>query len=108
MRQRSVPPPVIREGLICEAIRRRRLLEFTYHGLRRIVAPYCHGVSTRGSELIRGVQVGGASRSGGFGFGKLWSVTEMTDVQVSSISFVPSDPNYNPDDIGMREIHCRI
>jgi hypothetical protein len=54
------------------------------------------------------VQVRGDSKSGGFGFGKLWTVAEMTDMRVSSEAFVPDDPDYNPDDVDMREIHCRI
>ncbi len=95
-------------NLICEAIDRRVLLEFNYEGLHRVVAPYCHGVSTRGHESLRGIQVRGASRSGGLGFGKLWSVAKMTGLRLTDIAFEPNDPDYNPDDTGMQQIHCRI
>ena len=97
-------------SLICEAIRTRSLLEFDYHGLHRIVAPYCHGVSTAGHEVLRAVQVRGASSAGrrGLGFGKLWVVSELVGLRLSSERFGPDDPHYNPDDRAMQQIHCRI
>jgi hypothetical protein len=73
-----------------------------------VVAPYCHGVSTRDADVLRGVQVGGASHSGGYGFGKLWTTAKMVGVRVSSKPFTPNDPHYNPEDSGMKQIHCRI
>ena len=92
---------------ICEAIEARRQLIFEYEGLTRIVQPYCHGWNESG-EVVRALQVGGASRSGGFGFGKLWMVAKMARLRVSEAGFEPSDPNYNPEDSAMTEIHCRI
>jgi hypothetical protein len=93
---------------ICDAIRDRKLLQFDYHGLQRVVAPYCHGISTRGVEVLRAVQVRGSSKSGGLGFGKLWTVADIGNAVVLSESFVPDDPNYNPDDSAMKTIHCRV
>lgn len=93
---------------ICEAIQARMLLEFDYDGHHRVVAPYCHGVTTRGVESLRAVQVGGESRSGGFGYGKLWTVAKMTNFRTTGEPFAPDDPNYNPDDSAMAEIHCRV
>ena len=95
-------------SLICEAIGRRALLEFHYHGRLRVVAPYCHGTSTRGVEVLRAIQIRGLSASGGWGFGKLWIVSEMVLPRLIDETFIPDDPNYNPDDRGMRQIHCRI
>jgi hypothetical protein len=94
--------------IICEAIRKRLLLEFRYRGLPRVVEPYCHGISTRGVEVLRAIQVGGSSNSGGFGFGKLWTVTEISALRVINEPFTADDPHYNPDDSGMTSIHCRI
>ena len=95
-------------SIICEAILRRRLIEFQYEGLHRVVAPYCHGISTRDLESIREVQVRGASRAGGLGFGKLWTISKITDLRLTDIPFIPNDPDYNPNDTGMRQIHCRV
>jgi hypothetical protein len=94
-------------AIICEAIRKRLLLEFRYGGLPRVVEPYILGISARGTEVLRAVQVGGSSNSGGFGYGKLWAVDEITALRITTESF-PADPNYDPDDSGMQSIHCRI
>jgi hypothetical protein len=94
-------------SLICKAIRTRCLLEFDYHGHHRVAAPYCHGVSSHGVEVMRAVQIRGTSSSG-LGFGKLWIVAELVALRLSEEHFEPDDPHYNPEDRGMREIHCRI
>jgi hypothetical protein len=94
--------------VICEAIRKRALLEFRYHGKARVVAPYCFGVSTKGNDILRAIQVRGESSSGGLGLGKLWTVAEMVGLRMLDESFKPNDPNYNPNDSAMKQIHCRI
>jgi hypothetical protein len=94
--------------LLCRAIRSRTLLEFDYDRKPRVVAPYCHGVTHKNVEVLRAIQVGGASGSGGFGFGKLWHVAKMQNVRTTSEPFLPSDPNYNPNDHAMGRIHCCI
>ena len=94
--------------LICEAIRKRALLEFVYHDKRRVVAPYCCGVSRRGVDVLRGVQVRGESTSGGLGFGKLWVVAEILDLRLLGEVFTPDDPDYNPRDSAMTRIYCGI
>ena len=95
-------------NVICEAIRKRTLLEFLYHGRRRVVAPYCCGVSTRGADVLRAVQVRGESASGGLGFGKLWSIEQIARLRVLDEVFTPDDPDYNPGDRAMVKIYCRI
>jgi hypothetical protein len=97
-----------RTSFICQAIAKRALLQFHYHDRLRVVAPYCHGVSTRGVEVLRAIQVRGESGSSGFGFGKLWTVAEMVDPRILEETFAADDPNYNPNDSGMKSIHCRV
>jgi len=104
----AIQPSAARTSLICEAIRKRALLQFQYHGLIRVVAPYCHGISTRGVEVLRAVQLRGRSASGGLGFGKLWAVSEMVDPLILDETFSPDDPSYNPNDSAMMRIHCRV
>lgn len=94
--------------LVCEAVRKRVLLAFTYHGRPRVVAPYCHGISTRGVELLRAVQVRGSSSSGFSKTGKLWAIEEMVDARITDEPFTPDDPQYNANDTAMKEIHCRV
>jgi hypothetical protein len=99
---------MMRDGVICVAIRSRALLEFKYKGGYRVVQPYCHGISTKDVEVLRGAQVRGFSNSGGYGFGKLWTVEDMENVRVLDETFTPDDPTYNPNDKAMKQIHCRI
>ena len=94
--------------IICDAIRKRLLLEFRYGGLPRVVEPYAHGTSARGVEVLRAVQVGGSSNSGSFGFGKLWSVDDITALRITTEAFPADDPNYDPNDSDMQTIHCCI
>jgi hypothetical protein len=96
------------DPIICEAIRTRSILKFEYHGQERVVAPYCHGIGSRGVELLRAIQIAGSSSSGGFGFGKLWRVPEMSKLQVLDEHFIASDPHYNPEDSAMSVVHCRV
>jgi hypothetical protein len=104
----SAPCNAIQVSLICDAIRTRSLIEFRYHGLIRLVEPYCHGFSSRGNELLRGAQVGGSSNSGRFGLGKLWSVADIVELRLIDKPFEPGEQKYNPADRAMPEIHCRV
>jgi hypothetical protein len=89
---------------ICDAIVRRCLIAFDYNGSRRLVQPYCHGFTRQGGETLRAVEVGGRGRA----FGKLWTVAKMENLHVTDERFTPDDPDYNPDDSAMVEIHCRV
>jgi len=101
------PYPRELELKVCEAIGSQRLLEFDYGGYHRIVQPYCHGFTRKGAESVRAVQVN-ASGSGGRGFGKLWTVAKMQNLRVAVEAFDADDPDYNPNDTAMSEIHCRV
>jgi hypothetical protein len=94
--------------MICDAIRARRMLEFDYDGRHRVVQPYCHGFTRKGAETLRAVQVNADSRSGGRGFGKLWTVAKMQNLRVAVATFEPDDPDYNPNDSALSEIHCNV
>jgi hypothetical protein len=101
---------MVLNAILCEAISAQVLLEFDYNGEHRVVAPYCHGISTRGVEVLRAVQLrrpNSTSKRGGFGFGKLWQVASMKNVRLTGEPFTPDDPHYNPDDSAMARIHCR-
>jgi hypothetical protein len=101
-----IPPAERDASVVCVAIRELRVLEFVYDEKRRVVEPYCHGVTAKGADSLRALQVGG--QGSGFGFGKMWTIGKMTDVRLTDRTFVPDDPNYNPDDSAMVRIHCRV
>jgi hypothetical protein len=93
---------------ICEAIGAQRLLEFDYGGAHRVVQPYCHGFTRKGAETLRAVQVSSDSGAGGRSFGKLWTVAKMQNLHVANETFAPDDPDYNPNDTALLEIHCAV
>jgi hypothetical protein len=95
-------------SLVEKAIRGRRRLEFRYDGCPRVVEPYCLGLSTTGIVSLRAIQVRGLSASNRFGFGKLWFLPKIEDLKVLDETFIPDDPDYNPNDSAMIEIYRRI
>jgi hypothetical protein len=102
------PYPRQIELRICEAIRSRQILTFDYDGYHRVVQPYCHGFTSTGMESLRALQIKGGSRSGLLGRGKIWTVAKMQNLRVAAETFEADDPDYNPDDTAMVEIHCRV
>jgi hypothetical protein len=102
----EIPQDPSDASIVCQAIREHRILEFVYGGKPRLVEPYCHGTTARGLESLRAVQVGG--QGWGFGFGKMWTIDKMDGLRVTDRTFVPDDPDYNPDDSAMVRIHCRV
>jgi hypothetical protein len=102
----GIPPDDRVEAIVCRAIRELRVLEFDYYDKRRVVEPYCHGVTPKGADSLRAVQIGG--QGPGFGFGKMWTIEKMSNVRLTDRTFVPDDPHYNPDDSAMVRIHCRV
>lgn len=95
-------------SVICTAIAKRLRISFHYQGHPRIVDPYCHGISTAGNEVLRGYQVGGTSSSGNTLGWRLFETSQMSGLVLTSSSFSPTQPGYNPADKGMTTIHCRI
>ena len=104
LRASGSPYPRRLELNICEAITRQWLLAFDYGGVRRLVQPYCHGFTRTGSETLRGVEVNARGRA----FGKLWTVAKMQNLHLTSEGFAPDDPDYNPNDSAMADIHCCV
>lgn len=93
---------------ICEAIRKRAVLRFVYNGLLRIVEPQSHGVSRADHEVLRAVQTGGESESGLSPYGKLFEVAKMADLKETGDTFASPGRNFNPDDKGMKCVHCHL
>ena len=95
-------------SVVCDAIRRRRLLAFSYDGLPRKAEPYCHGITRSGVELLRAYQVDGGSRSGEPVGWKMFDVHKMDGLRLAGEAFAPGRADYNPDDPHMRTVHCCI
>jgi hypothetical protein len=76
------------------ALKERRLLEFSYDGLERLVLPMTLGVGRKGGWKLRGQQLAGRSRSGHVGDGspKLFNAAEIVRPVATDAGFeIPAD-----------------
>ena len=92
---------------ICMAIDSKRVLEFKYDSLPRVVEPHAHGTSSRGNEVFRGFQTEGQSSEGTLGW-KLFTVAKIESLQTSESSFDFPRPGYVKGDKGMHPVHCEL
>jgi hypothetical protein len=91
---------------ICKAIKDKAIIQFDYHSETRIVEPHCHGVTSKGNEVLRGYQVGGGSVSGNPSPWRLFIVEDIINFKITDKTFDEPRPGYNPDDKGMARICC--
>lgn len=93
---------------IVTAINNHQYLQFTYEGHYRKVIPFAYGDHiTTHNKVMRGLQVAGSSSSGKFDFPKLFSVSEMTGVQVVDETFeIPS--HYSKGDKAISPIEAEL
>ena len=94
--------------VICAAIKARAVVQFHYDGGLRTVEPYCHGISRAGEEVLRAYQTAGYSKSGNPVGWKLFEVAKISRLQTPSQTFTKNRPMYNPNDRGMRQVHCHV
>ncbi len=92
--------------LIIEAIRNRKVIEFTYDGESRTVEPHCHGLTTKGNEAIRAYQIDGYSSSGKMGW-KMYDVSKAESIQIR-VDIFEIRNDYKKGDKGMSEIYCEL
>ena len=93
---------------ICEAVRVKAVVRFSYGGVLRSVEPHCHGISSAGSEVLRGYQTGGYSGAGNPVGWRLFEVAKISGFGQSGQMFSSARPAYNPYDRGMVSVHCHV
>lgn len=92
---------------ICEAIRDRKLIQFQYEGLSRVVEPYCYGIATTGNELVRAYQVEGSSSTGKLEW-KFFDIDKIIDLEVLDESFNVNNSDFKPNDPVILEVFCAV
>jgi hypothetical protein len=93
---------------ICDAIRNRPVLKFTYRGHPRIVEPHAYGLSRPLKEVIRCYQTGGTSRSGKVPGWTLMEVGKIESLIVTNKHFEGECDGYKRGDKGMSTILCEL
>ncbi len=93
---------------ICDAIKQRRLLQFSYDGHQRVVIPAAHGQhATTNNPVLRAYQVRGSSTSR---VPPLWSMVtlaKMSGVLILAESFDADPPEYVRNDSDI-VVHCQL
>jgi hypothetical protein len=95
-------------GIICEAIEKKRLLQFSYDDLTRIVEPHLFGRKTSGNDVLSAYLVGGYTESDNEPYWRNYVVEQMEFVIMLDESFTGSRTGYNPADNSMEEIYCSL
>jgi hypothetical protein len=90
--------------LICEAIKNKQRLQFSYNGKTRIVEPQCYGIGTKGTELLRGYEVAGNVEK----TNKLYDLTKVVTLISLNEFFTSPGPNYQKGDSAMKTIFCEL
>lgn len=94
--------------IICEAIENRKLIQFSYDDLTRIVEPHLLGRKTSGKDALVAYMVDGYSESDSEPYWRNYSVEKMEFLIVLEETFPAARDGYNPNDKTMEEIYCRI
>jgi len=95
-------------GIICEAIEKKRLLQFSYDELTRIIEPHLFGRKTSGKDALSGYLVGGYTESDRKPYWRSYSVEKMEFVVMLDETFKDIREGYNPNDTTMEKIYCRL
>jgi hypothetical protein len=95
-------------GIICEAIEKKRLLQFSYDDLTRIVEPHLFGRKTSGNDALSAYLVGGYTESDREPSWRNFLVEKMEFVILLEETFSEARAGYNPSDETMTEIYCKL
>ncbi len=107
---RQPPSPTARfvaaskEKTITDAIRNRKVLEFSYNGQPRVVEPQTYGISTTGHLILRGYQRTGGSTSGYTTGLRLFEIAKISQVRQTGEQFAEAQAEHNPNDRAMSKV----
>lgn len=91
---------------ICQAIQNKKVIEFNYDGLQRIVEPHTYGVSSAGNDVLSAYQIRGQSNSG-LPDWKLFTVDKISGLIILDETFT-AEQGYTRGDSRMTSIYCEI
>lgn len=94
--------------IICQAIREKRLLSFSYKGHNRVVEPHAHGVSTANNECLRCYQVSGGSVTGKVPGWKMMTTNRINGLSITDDTFDNPRDGYKKNDSAMDRIYCEL
>ena len=107
MRGPAKDSPAAVEDLVREALRRRRRLQFRYHGYLRQVEPHALGRMKDGASVLLAWQVGGGSRSEPPPGWRNFQIAGIEAPGLREETFVRR-PDYDPAKSDFREILAEV
>lgn len=94
---------------ICNAIKDRLVIQFKYDGENRIVEPFVLGYhKDTGNLVLRSYRVGGYSKSDNEPPWRLFDITKISSLKITSTLAQSSREYYNPNDKHMSTILCNL
>ncbi len=87
---------------VVRAIATRHRIRFVYNGTVRVVEPQCHGIGTKGTELLRAHIVHARMPAA------LFDLAKATDLVVLDETFDRPGPGYVKDDSAMATIFAQL
>jgi hypothetical protein len=99
---------MIAKDLICEAIRSKRLLQFSYGNYARVVEPHILGRDSAGHDVLSAYLVRGYSESRKQPYWRSYLLNDLKLLTILEETFARPRKGYNPKDPRMLKVYCSL
>ena len=96
------------KDLICEAIRCKKLLQFSYGNHMRVVEPHILGRDSAGHDVLSAYLVRGYSESRKQPYWRFYLLSDLKPLTMVDETFPGPRKGYNPKDPRMLKVYCRL
>ena len=92
--------------LICEAIRSKKLLQFSYGNHLRVVEPHVFGQDSAARDILSAYLVGGYSESGKEPYWRFYLLSNIPLLTILNEHFPGPRQGFNPKDPRIVKVYC--
>jgi hypothetical protein len=92
--------------LICEAIRCKKLLQFSYGNHLRMVEPHIFGQDSAGRDILSAYLVGGYSESGKEPYWRFYFLSKIPLLTMLDEPFPGPRQGFNPKEPRIPKVYC--
>ncbi len=96
------------KDIICEAIRSKKLLQFSYGNHMRVVEPHILGRDSSGHDILSAYLVRGYSESRKQPYWRFYLLRDLKLLIMLDETFARPRKGYNPKDSRMLKVYCRL
>jgi hypothetical protein len=95
------------EKMVTDSIVSKKIITFMYDGLQRRAEPYTYGIHRdTGNKVLSCFQTDGFSNSGELPGWRLYLISEIRELAITTSSFSSPRSGYNPHDTRMKHIYA--